>query len=197
MVKEEVTGIILSGGKSSRLGEEKGLALFNGQALIQYSIDTLKPVCDKIIISANNQLDEYATYGYEIVEDQVKGIGPMAGLMAGLMTSVTRYNFVLSCDTPFIQPALFPFLLEHIENFQAAIPVHGNNYFEPLCAVYATNVIWQLQHFIEERKYKLKDFLTDVSAKKVPIHDQLPFYREEMFVNMNTHKDIQNKTSNG
>ncbi len=103
MVKEEVTGIILSGGKSSRLGEEKGLALFNGKPLIQYAIDILKPVCDKIIISANNQLDEYAKFGFEIVEDQVKGIGPMAGLIAGLNKSVTRYNFVLSCDTPFVQ----------------------------------------------------------------------------------------------
>lgn len=194
MVKEEITGIILSGGKSSRLGEEKGLALFNGKPLIQYAIDILKPVCDKIIISANNQLDDYADFGYEIVEDQVRNIGPMAGLIAGLKKSDTRYNFMLSCDTPFVPSELFPYLLNSIENFQVAIPVHDEKYFEPLCAVYATNIIWQMEQSIKEKKYKLIDFLEDVKARKLTINNHLPFYHEEMFVNMNTHKDIQSKT---
>ena len=197
MVKEEITGIILSGGKSSRLGVEKGLADFNGKPLIQYAIDTLQAVCDKIIISANNQLDDYTAFGYEVVEDQVKDIGPMGGLMACLERSDTRYNFVISCDTPFVPSDLFPFLLESIENFQVAAPVHHDNYVEPLCAVYATNVIWQLQHCIKNRNYKLTDFIAEVKAKKLTINDQLPFYHEEMFVNMNTRKDIQKNLPDG
>ena len=191
MVKEKITGIILSGGKSSRLGEEKGLAKFNGKPLISYSIDILKPVCDNILISANSQLDDYDDFGYEVIEDQVKDIGPMGGLMACLERSDTRYNFVISCDTPFVPPDLFPYLLESIENFQVAAPVHHDNYIEPLCAVYATNVIWQLQHCIESGNYKLTDFIAEVKAKKLTVNDQLPFYHEEMFVNMNTRKDIQ------
>jgi len=197
MVKEEITGIILSGGKSSRLGEEKGLADFNGKPLIQYAIDILQAVCDKIIISANKQLDGYAAFGNEIVEDQVKDIGPMGGLMACLERSDTRYNFVISCDTPFVPSDLFPFLLESIENFQIAAPVHHDNYIEPLCAVYATNVIWHLQQCIEDKNYKLIEFLKGVNSKMVTIHDQLPFFHEEMFVNMNTRKDIQKNSSNG
>jgi len=196
-VKEEITGIILSGGKSSRLGEEKGLAEFNGKLLIQHAIDILKPVCDTIIVSANKQLDGYAAFGYEVVEDQIKDIGPMGGLMACLEQSDTRYNFVISCDTPFIPSDLFPFLLESIENFQVAVPVHHDNYIEPLCAVYATNVIWQLQHCIESGNYKLTDFIAKVNAKKVAINDQLPFYHEEMFVNMNTRKDIKKNSPDG
>jgi len=197
MVKEEITGIILAGGKSRRLGEEKGLAEFNGKPLIQHTIDILQPVCYKIIISANRQLDGYAAFGYEVVEDQIKDIGPMGGLMACLERSDTRYNFVISCDTPFIPSDLFPFLLESIENFQVAVPVHHDNYIEPLCAVYATNVIWQLQHCIENRNYKLTDFIAEVKAKKLTINDQLPFYHDEMFVNMNTRKDIQKNSPDG
>ncbi len=197
MVKEEITGIILSGGKSSRLGVEKGLADFNGKPLIQYAIDTLQAVCDKIIISANNQLDDYAAFGYEIVEDQVKDIGPMGGLMACLERSDTRYNFVISCDTPFVLSDLFPFLLESIENFQVAVPVHHDNYIEPLCAVYATNVIWQLQHCIVSGNYKLTDFIAEVKTKKLTVNDQLSFYHDEMFVNMNTRKDIQKNSPDG
>jgi len=197
MVKEEITGIILAGGKSRRLGEEKGLAEFNGKPLIQHTIDILQPVCYKIIISANRQLDDYAAFGYDVVEDQVKDIGPMGGLMACLEQSDTRYNFVISCDTPFVPSDLFPFLLESIENFQVAAPVHHDNYIEPLCAVYATNVIWQLQHCIENRNYKLTDFIAEVKAKKLTINDRLPFYHDEMFVNMNTRKDIQKNSPDG
>lgn len=197
MVKEAITGIILSGGKSSRLGQEKGLAEFNGKPLIQYAIDTLKPVSDKIIVSANKQLDEYASFGYEVVEDKVKGIGPMGGIISCLKKSVTRYNFILSCDTPFVSPEMFTYLLEAIENFQLAIPTHGDQFIEPLCSVYATNVIWQMQHCIDNRIYKLYDFIKDSNTKYVEIHGQLPFYHEEMFVNMNTREDIQNETLNG
>lgn len=194
-MKEEITGIILSGGKSSRLGQEKGLADFNGKPLIQYSIDILIPICNKILISANNQLDEYASFGYEVFEDQVKEIGPMGGIIACLKKSVTRYNFVLSCDTPFVPSELFIHLLNSIENFQVAVPEHGNKLFEPLCAVYATNVIWDLQHCIDTQNYRLHRFLKEANTKFVPIHSQHPFYHEEMFVNMNTQKDIQNKSN--
>lgn len=194
-MKEEITGIILSGGKSSRLGQEKGLADFNGKPLIQYAIDVLKPISDKIIISANNQLDEYTSFGYEVVQDQVRGIGPLGGIIASLKKSVTRYNFVLSCDTPFVPAELFSYLLNSIENFQVAVPKHGEKLFEPLCAVYATNVIWDMQHCIETQNYRLHHFLKESNARFVPIHNKLPFYHEEMFVNMNTQKDIQ-KNSN-
>jgi molybdopterin-guanine dinucleotide biosynthesis protein A len=196
MVKEQITGIILSGGKSSRLGEEKGLVELNGKPLINYSIEILKPVCDIIIISANNNLDDYKAFGYDVVEDEIKGIGPMGGLMACLKRSETRYNFVMSCDTPFIPSELFTFLLNSIENFQAAIPVHHANYFEPLSAVYATNIIWELQHCIENDTFKMIDFLEKVNAKKIFIDDHLPFYNDEMFVNMNTRKDIESRSRN-
>jgi len=196
MAKEKITGIILSGGRSSRLGHEKGLAELNSKSLIDYSIEILKPVCDRIIISANTYLDEYAAFGYPVVKDEIKNIGPMGGLMACLKKSETQYNFVLSCDTPFVPSGLFAFLMDSIENFQVAIPVHHDNRFEPLCAVYATNVIWELQHCVENGTFKMINFIQKVNAKKVVIDDRLSFYHDEMFVNMNTKKDIENSTQN-
>lgn len=197
MAKEEVTGIILSGGKSNRLGHEKGLAEFNGKPLVVYALNTLKPLCDRVLISANNCLDEYAALGFEVVEDEIKGIGPMGGLLSCLKRSSSRFNFILSCDTPFVPGRLFVHLLDSIENFQVAVPVHGDNYTEPLCAVYSTNVIWEMQRCIDRKEYKLSDFLEKVNAKKVLINDRLPFYREEMFVNMNTKTDLESNSGHG
>ncbi|NOX84892.1 MAG: molybdenum cofactor guanylyltransferase [Chlorobi bacterium] len=188
----DVTGIILAGGKSSRLGEEKGLALFNGRPLVSYAIDILKPICSKLLVSANNYRKEYSKYGFEVVEDQIKDIGPMGGLYACIKRSTTRYNLVLSCDTPFVSSALFEYLLDYIENFQAAVPVHDNGMMEPLCAVYTTNAIWSLQLTIEKRNYKLMDFLKQISYKQIEIRNDLPFFSDDLFVNINTKKDLRN-----
>ena len=197
MDRFDVTGIILAGGKSSRLGEEKGLALFNGKPLVTYAIGILKPLCGKLVISANNFQQEYAKFGFEVVEDQIKDIGPMGGLHACLKHSTTRYNIVLSCDTPFVNSALFEYLLDNIENFQAVVPVHGDGLIEPLCAVYATNTIWGLQMAIEKGNYKLMDFLNEINHKKMEINEKLPFYSDELFVNINTKTDLKNHSGGG
>jgi len=197
MNKFDVTGIVLSGGKSSRLGEEKGLALFNGKPLVTYAISILKPLCGKLIISANHHQQEYAKYGFEVVEDQIKDIGPMGGLYTCLKHSTTRYNMVLSCDTPFINTRLFEYLLDNIENFQAVVPVHDDGLVEPLCAVYATNTIWSLQMSIEKGNYKLMDFLNEINHKKMKIDQRLPFYSDELFVNINTKTDLKNHSAGG
>lgn len=190
MDKFDVTGIVLVGGKSSRMGEEKGLALFNGKPLVSYAVDTLKPLCSKLVISANNHQKKYEGYGFEVVEDQIKDIGPMGGLFTCIKRSSTRYNIVLSCDTPFVNTGLFNYLLDGIENFQAAIPVHNNGLVEPLCAVYSTNSIWNLQLTIEKRNYKLMDFLHEINHRKMEIHSNLPFYSDDLFVNINTKNDL-------
>ena len=64
----ELTGIILSGGQSSRMGKEKGLCLLNGKPLIEYSFDLLKKFCDSIIISSNSK--DYEYLGCQIINDE-------------------------------------------------------------------------------------------------------------------------------
>jgi molybdopterin-guanine dinucleotide biosynthesis protein A len=66
-----ITGIILAGGKSLRMGTDKGLVIFRDKPLVQYSIDLLGQFCDRILISSNNKA--YSVFGYEIVPDQMEG----------------------------------------------------------------------------------------------------------------------------
>lgn len=190
MTKQKVTGIILAGGKSSRLGEEKGLAHFHKKPLVSYAIETLKPICSEIIISANIHLNEYSAFGFPVVQDEFKNVGPIGGLSACLKQSTSQYNFVLSCDTPFVDPHLYTYLIKNIENFQAAVPLHHNNLIEPLCACYASNVIWDMERNIEKGNYKMHDFLDRINCKIIEITDRLSFYSDELFVNINTQKDL-------
>lgn len=195
MNKNDITGIILSGGKSSRLDEEKGLASFNRKPLISYAIDVLKPICGKLIISANNQIDEYKKFGCDVIQDEVSAIGPMGGILTCLKKSESRFNIILSCDTPFITTALFEYLLKSADYYQIVVPKH-DGFIEPLCSVYATNVLWELQHCVENRNYKMSEFFKKTDFKAIDISPALPFYSDELFVNINTPKDLKGMSGN-
>lgn len=195
MKKNDLTGIILSGGKSSRLGEEKGLAGFNGKPLVAHAIEVLKPLCGKLVISANNQLMEYKKFGYEIIQDEFEGIGPMGGILSCLKKSESRFNLVLSCDTPFVNTALFYYLLNEAEHYQIVVPRH-DDFIEPLCSIYATNVLWELQHSVESGNFKMHDFFKKADLKAIDITSDLPFYSDDLFVNINTQKELKGLSKN-
>ena len=105
----ELTGIILSGGKSSRLGKENGVCLLQGKPLIEYSFDLLKNFCDSIIISSSS--NDYEYLGCQIVKDEIQGIGPAGGIFSCLRASGNDENFIMSCDMPMLTDDLIRFLL--------------------------------------------------------------------------------------
>jgi molybdopterin-guanine dinucleotide biosynthesis protein A len=193
MKKNEITGIVLSGGKSLRLGTEKGLAMFGGRPLVIYSIKALEPLCGKILLSVNHEIDQYKKFGLEIIQDEMQGIGPMAGLLSCLKRSQTQHNLVLSCDIPFVETELLDFLLSQIENYQAVVPVHGEEFMEPLCAYYNTNIISQLEEFIKEGNYTMRDFLKLIKLKTIEIDESLSFFNEQLFYNVNFGNQLKSK----
>lgn len=189
--KNEITGIVLSGGKSSRLGTEKGLALYGGKPLVSYSIEALRPLCGVILLSANSELDSYREYGLEIVQDKVTGIGPMGGLLACLKQSKTQHNLVLSCDIPFVETELLSYLLSQLENDQVVVPTHNEGKIEPLCGYYNTNAISKLEESVYSGNYKMIDFFKTIKLKTVLIERSLAFFNEQLFYNINTTKQIK------
>jgi len=190
MDENQLTGIILSGGKSSRMGGEKGLAEFRGKPLISYSIEALNPVVDSVIISANNHMDVYRNFGFDVVKDEVSGIGPMGGLLSTLKFSATEYNLVLSCDTPFINSGLLSYLAGNIQDYEVVVVAHGNNKLEPLCGVYSRNIISILENNVYEGKYKLRDIFKQVRFKVLTVDASLPFYSTDLFYNINKPEDL-------
>jgi len=133
MLRSDITGILLAGGKSSRMGKEKGLVEFRGKPLIQYGINLLSSFTDRIIISSGNP--DYIPFGFEIIPDEVSGQGPAAGLAAALQSSDTPWNIVLACDLPFLEREFIEELLNSSPNYQAVVPMH-NGKIEPLAALY-------------------------------------------------------------
>ena len=98
--KEEITGLVLAGGKGSRMGgADKGLVCFKDTPLVEYVIDILEPQCKTLVISANRNEDVYKDYGYPVVTDENRNFsGPLAGIAAGLEIVETPYMVVAPCS---------------------------------------------------------------------------------------------------
>jgi molybdopterin-guanine dinucleotide biosynthesis protein A len=187
--KEDITGIILAGGKSSRMGKDKGLCDFRGKELVSYAIETLRPLCANLMISANYYPEKYATYNLPVIADDIKNIGPMGGVLTCLKRSQTQHNLVLSCDTPFVTQAVFQQLIEAVQKDQVVAPAHHTFLVEPLSAYYNTNVIGDMEKAVEKGNYKMLDFLKTVRFKTIQVEQQ-PYFTEYLFLNLNSPADL-------
>lgn len=188
--KGEITGIVLAGGKSSRMGKDKAMCNFRDKPLVEYAIEALEPFCGEILLSTN-LTGGYEKYGFALVNDDLKEIGPMGGIYSCLKKSKTKHNFVLSCDTPFIGKDLVKFIIDNISNdFDIVAPIHQNSLLEPLCAYYNISVLPELKTFIERRDFKLMGLLKSLRLKQLVIDNNLGFYNQKLFNNLNTSEDL-------
>jgi molybdopterin-guanine dinucleotide biosynthesis protein A len=185
---KNITGIVLSGGQSSRMGRDKGLCLLHGKPLAGYVINVIRPFCDSLIISANNR--DYDDFGYRVVPDLITGIGPAGGIYSSLAASMTEHNLVISCDMPLVSPGLISFILDQSDGFEAVIPVF-NGHPEPLCAYYRQHVYKTFSASIEKGMLKIQDIIKGLNVRMIDIVPELDFYRPDLFINLNSLTELQ------
>lgn len=184
---EIITGIILCGGKSSRMGMDKGMVIYKGKPMIEYVIDLLQPFCSEIIISANS--DVYNQLGFQVVHDTYKEIGPLGGIISTLEVSNTKWNMVLSCDMPHLTAGLIHALISACqENYECIVPNY-NSKIEPLGSLYSTSCLSKLKESADNNKYKLQSIIRGLNTSFVNV-DELILRHSNMFLNINTQSDL-------
>ncbi len=180
-------GYILAGGKSSRMGEDKGLMLFNGKPVVQYVIDALSPVVNQVIIVSNNPA--YKIFGLEVVADEIKDVGPAGGICAALQHSRSENNFIIGCDMPFVTSAAIEALIQNSSGCQIALPLHKGQ-LEPLFGVYATVCKDEWLHLVKGGEVKLHALVAHFNLKKIEVEDDVLF-AEKIFMNINTRQEFE------
>lgn len=188
MSKKDVTGIVLAGGKSRRMGTEKGLLKLGDKHMIEYSIEVLKGVCSQILIIENS--DAYHFLGFEVIADVIPKSGPMGGIYTGLLNSQNDLNLVLSCDMPFIQTELLKDLIENSAGNDVVVPWHGLNKFEPMCALYHKKVATLFYEFIQRKNFKIPDTFKHLKTNRFSIHKGLSYYNQDLFFNVNSKEEL-------
>jgi molybdopterin-guanine dinucleotide biosynthesis protein A len=122
----ETAGFVLAGGRSSRMGQDKSLVLFNGQPMIAYSLAALGQAALPASISGGQPaLAAFAP----LITDGQSGLGPLAGICSALASTLVRRAVFLSVDAPLLPAALLGLLVSHAAITGALITVASVNGF--------------------------------------------------------------------
>lgn len=183
----DIGAIILSGGKSSRFGTDKGLFLFNDSPLVLSSIKVCKNFTDHIIISSNNQL--YEQFGFPVVADEYLEKGPMGGIHSALKNSPCDINLVISCDTPFISKELIEMILAEYNNDDVLVTQTIDGKVQTMLGIYHKRLVHKLEENLKNNHLKLISFILETNHRILSIPEKHPF--NECFVNFNYLFDLQ------
>ncbi len=188
--KKKIVGIgyILAGGKSSRMGTDKGFLVLNGKAIVQHVIEQIQPALDKVIIVSDNP--HYQKFGLEIIGDLIKNIGPAGGIYSALNHASSNQIFIVSCDVPFINSAAVNFMIEASKQSQITLPQHENK-IEPLFGIYSKQCLPQWKKNIQQGIIKLQSLVSQFDLLKVNV-DNNTLFDKSFFSNINTKTDFEN-----
>ncbi len=180
-----MTGIILAGGKSSRMGTDKGLLTFKNLPLVQYCINALTPFAATImIITANKAYDKFNVPCYA---DLYPDAGPLGGIHTGLHYSTTEANFVLSCDTPFITGTIIQKIQDLYQDAKSITTIVSNEKLMPTIGMYPKSLSPSLTKEIKKGNLKLTDYVLNQQYQALKLTGQ----ESEMLVNINTKEEYQ------
>ena len=189
-----MSAIILGGGRSSRLGEDKISLVIGGENLL---IRTVSRLCrledDIILVLARGQSEPElpSTPGVRIVTDIFIGKGPLVGIYSGLKASSQDYSIVVACDMPFLSIDLLRYMTSLISNFDIVIPQIGR-LVEPLHAVYSKNCLQQIEGMLKKDNLKIDELLDRVRVRYVEENEIDRFDPERLsFFNINTSVDLK------
>jgi molybdopterin-guanine dinucleotide biosynthesis protein A len=187
--KKEITGVILSGGKSIRMGKNKAFIQVEGVPIIKRIHNLFRELFREVIIVTNDR-DLFSDFDSKIYSDLIPGKGALGGLYTGIFFSSFYHSFCVACDMPFIKKALVQYLIENMDNRDVIVP-RTKDGLQPLHAIYSKNCIDPIRKSIDEGKSKIIDIYDQVNVKIVDEEDFLCFDPgRESFINVNTPEEL-------
>jgi len=160
-----VTGIVLAGGKSSRMGFNKAFIEFGGKRLIEATVDCLAGLLPEVLIIAND-LDLYAYLGVKVIPDLIPNAGSLGGIYTGLSAAAHPKCFFVACDMPFLNADLIGLLVREAEGWDVVVPrVAGE--LQPMHAVYARSCLPFIKEAIDVGMLKIARFFPKVKVKTI------------------------------
>jgi len=184
-----LTGVILSGGKSIRMGENKAFIKIEGTPIIQRIQTLFERLFDEIII-VTHQKELFPNLDAKIYPDLIPNRGVLGGLYTGLFFSSFAFSFCVACDMPFLKESVIKYLIKNIGDSDVVVPKTKDG-LQPLHAIYSKNCLEPINKIIDLGKYKIVDFYPMV---KVKIIDEHEFFSldpmRESFINVNTPEEL-------
>lgn len=185
----DMTGIILAGGQSKRLGIDKAELIVDGRSILERSVQILKQIFAEVIV-VSNVYREIAAEDVIQVKDIAVAKGALGGIYTGLYHATFDRSFITACDMPYIMPQLVELIAKKQQNDVVVPCIHGN--FEPLFAVYSNRCIPIIKQMISCDVLKISDLYDRCSVEYVN-EESLRKVDENLnsFININSLQDLE------
>jgi molybdopterin-guanine dinucleotide biosynthesis protein A len=184
----KITGIVLAGGLGRRMGGvDKGLVPLHGKAMVAHVLERLAPQVDELLVNANQNLEQYAAFGYRVIADNLLGhAGPLAGLQAGFSEAKHDWVATVPCDSPFLPLDLIARLRTGLIQHQAQLAVAMTlGQPHPVFCLCQRSLLPHLTSFLGAGGRKFDAWYTDLKAVEVNFDDQV-----DAFKNINTPQQL-------
>ena len=188
-MKKDMTGIILAGGRNSRMGINKAFLEIDGTRLIDNILAVYQKIFSEIIIVTNDPLSYTEFSETLIVTDIYKEKGALGGIYTGLFYATYDYSFVTACDMPFLNEDFIIYLTGQAGKHDIIVPELPEG-FQPLHAIYSRNCLSHIKKLLIADKLKIAGFYKEVRLLSIPEEKIKPFNKDgRLFLNVNTRKD--------
>lgn len=173
--------IILCGGRSRRMGKDKGSLVLNNKPMLIHVLDTVKEIVDEIVLVLRDQeqINQYKTIlrdievSIKIVTDETKDQGPLVGILTGISHISSEYAQILPCDSPFISKSfvLKMFEIAEAKEFDAVVPIWDDGHIEPLHSIYKKDIVDVGKNLIKKERYNVKSLIDNLNVKYVDVEE--------------------------
>ncbi len=192
-IRMPATAILLAGGDSTRMGQDKTMLPIDGQPMIKHIYEQLQPHFSQMLVSSSNaSLHDFL--GVTVVADEVAGRGPLVGIASALKASASNVNFVMACDMPEIDAGLIRAMLRQVGDYDAVVPKVGPELYEPLFAVYKKSALPAIEQVLQSGSNRVIDCFDRCRVKYIDLPDR-------QFRNINTKAEyrglVEEKTDAG
>ena len=187
-LRSDITGVILVGGKSRRMGRDKAFLDVAGKPLFERVLELFGESFARVVLVGNGE-ERFARYGVPVLPDIYPG-SSLGGLYTGLYNAETEYVFVSSCDIPFPSAGVVDYLCSLREGFDAVVPSteHG---FEPLFALYSKSCLAPIKTQLDQGEFCAFAYYPQIQVRYVPPEELARFDGDgRAFLNVNTPEEF-------
>jgi molybdopterin-guanine dinucleotide biosynthesis protein A len=186
---KDITGLILVGGKSGRYGSNKAMVEVDGVRLIDRAVRVMRALFQEVILLTNTP-HEYAYLDLPMLEDLIKGLGPLGGIYTGLEAISHDAGFFVACDMPFLNDTLIRHIAALRKGFDAVVP-RVDWMIEPLHAVYTKRCLPPIKHLIDSKKYQIIKIFPSIRTRYME-EEEIRAYDPQLrsFFNINKPQDL-------
>ncbi len=185
-----MTGVILAGGESTRMGKNKAFIEINGKRIIDRTVSLFREIFDDVLLVTNTPLD-YIELKVRIVTDLVPGKGSLGGIYTGLFFSSSPKAFFVGCDMPFLDRRVIQYFLSLAQTADIVVQ-RTKDYWQPLHAIYPRTLLKPIERLLQQGELTIIKAYQGMRVREVTGEELKPFDPDlHTLSNFNTPEELK------